>query len=89
MRSSPWRTMVGSIVPVSSTRRRRISIDWSITSFFLRTRSWSEKASWIVSPWPATCERRIDRADRLDRLGALALLAQHTVTRCRSAPSRP
>jgi len=42
MRSSPWRTMVGSIVPVSSTRRRRISIDWSTTSFFLRNRSWSE-----------------------------------------------
>ena len=42
MRSSPWRTMVGSMVPVSSTRRRRISIDWSITSFLRRNRSWSE-----------------------------------------------
>ena len=29
MRSSPWRTMVGSLVPDSSTRRRRISIDCS------------------------------------------------------------
>jgi hypothetical protein len=38
MRSSPWRTMVGSIVPVSSTRRRRISIDWSITSLRLAVR---------------------------------------------------
>ena len=76
MRSSPWRTMVGSMVPVSSTRRRRISIDWSITSFLRRNRSWSEKASWIVSPLPRHGERGIDGADRLDRLGALRLVAQ-------------
>ena len=75
MRSSPWRTMVGSSVPVSSTRRRRISIDWSITSFFFGTAPARSRQAGSCRR-AGNGERRIEVADRLERLGALRLVAQ-------------
>ena len=51
MRSSPWRWMVGSRTPVSSMRRRMISMDW-----FTAARRRPSTASSVSTIWKAPPE---------------------------------
>ena len=52
MRSSPWRWIVGSRVPTSSTRRRTISTDWSMVRSSVACRSASLSRTVSTSPAP-------------------------------------